>query len=63
MELASYDLYLSIARLFGPDCDFAMKLFETELKDWDAYADFFAPMHAPGGKGMRVTIEPKSKRG
>ncbi|KAJ6024690.1 cytochrome P450 [Penicillium herquei] len=48
MELAYYDLYLSIARLFGPDCDFEMELFDTELKDWEAYGDFFAPANAPG---------------
>ncbi|KAJ5635151.1 cytochrome P450 [Penicillium longicatenatum] len=61
MELAYHDLYLSIARLFGPDCGFEMKLFETELEDWDAYGDFFAPMPAPRRKGMRVSIETKSK--
>ena len=61
MELAYYDLYLSIARLFGPDCAFRMKLFETEPEDWDAYGDFFAPLPAPGGKGLRILVEPKVK--
>ncbi|KAJ5715260.1 Cytochrome P450 [Penicillium malachiteum] len=61
MELAYYDLYLSITRLFGPDCDFEMELFDTGLKDWEAYGDFFAPANAPGGKGLRVLTVPKLK--
>ncbi|KAJ5701332.1 cytochrome P450 [Penicillium malachiteum] len=61
MELAYYDLYLSVARLFGPDCDFEMELFDTQLKDWEAYGDFFAPANAPSGKGLRVITVPKLK--
>lgn len=61
MEIAYSDLYLTITRLFGPDCAFHMKLFATELRDWDAYGDYFAPVPAPGGKGLRVLVVPKEK--
>jgi hypothetical protein len=63
MELAYTDLYLSVARLFGPDCAFTMRLYDTRLEDWDAYADYFAPLPVPGGKGLRVVVEPKEKAG
>lgn len=61
MELANTDLRLTIARLFGPDRGFEMKLYDTTLRDWDAYGDYMAPIAAPGGKGLRVTIEPREK--
>lgn len=61
MELANYDLYLSIASLFGPNRQFDMRLYETTLRDWDAYTDFMAPLPAKGARGLRVVVEPRSK--
>ncbi len=62
-ELASIDVYLTVARLFGPECGFNMTLFETNQKDWDIYGDYFAPMPAPGSRGLRVLVEPSKKAG
>ncbi|EGX88617.1 cytochrome P450, putative [Cordyceps militaris CM01] len=62
-ELAYTDLYLTVARLFGPECGFRFRLFETERSDWDAFGDYFGPMPRPGGRGLRVVVEPNSKEG
>lgn len=56
-ELAYTDLYLTVARLFGPECGFSMKLFDTEQADWDIFHDNFGPVPGPGSKGLRVLIE------
>ncbi|KAJ3499068.1 hypothetical protein NLG97_g632 [Lecanicillium saksenae] len=57
-ELAYTDLYLTTARLFGPECGFSFKLFETKQSDWDIFGDYFAPMPARGSRSLRVVVEP-----
>ncbi|OAA74841.1 Cytochrome P450 [Akanthomyces lecanii RCEF 1005] len=60
-ELAYIDLVLTVARLFGPECSFSLKLYETKQSDWDIFGDYFAPMPGPGSRGLRVMIEPIEK--
>lgn len=55
-ELATMDIYLTVSRLFGPGCEFEMKLFETERRDWDIFGDYFGPLPAPGSRGLRVMV-------
>ena len=52
-SLASSELYVTIAKLFG---SFDMKLFETEENDIKQVHDFFSPF-PDSERGLRVTIE------
>ncbi|KAM3507767.1 hypothetical protein MY10362_001569 [Beauveria mimosiformis] len=61
LELASADLYLTVSRLFGPQCSLEMKLFKTEQSDWDVFHDYFGPAPGPGSRGLRVLVEPSKK--
>jgi len=53
LHLASSELYVTIAKLFG---GFDMKLFETEEDDIKQVHDFFSPF-PDSERGLRVTIE------
>jgi hypothetical protein len=52
-SLASSELYVTIAKLFG---GFDMKLFDTDEDDIKQVHDFFSPFPA-SERGLRVTIE------
>ena len=51
--MASSELYVTIAKLFG---EFNMKLFETQEGDIKQVHDFFSPF-PDSERGLRVTIE------
>jgi hypothetical protein len=57
MELATIDLYLTIFRLFSPNADFTMHMYDTCEEDWRAYHEYFAAF--PKGRGLRVLITRK----
>ncbi|KAM3559472.1 hypothetical protein ARSEF4850_004104 [Beauveria asiatica] len=61
LELAYADLYLTVSRLFDPQCSFQMQLFETKQSDWDLFHDYFGPAPGPGSRGLRVLVEPSKK--
>jgi hypothetical protein len=53
ISLASSELYVTIAKLFGA---VDMKLFETEEEDIMQVHDFFSPF-PDSERGLRVTVE------
>ncbi|KAM3510947.1 hypothetical protein MY11210_005413, partial [Beauveria gryllotalpidicola] len=61
LELAYTDLYLTVSRLFDPQCSFKMQLFKTKQSDWDLFHDYFGPEPGPGSRGLRVLVEPSEK--
>ncbi|KAM3432481.1 hypothetical protein MY4824_006558 [Beauveria thailandica] len=61
LELAYADLYLTVSRLFDPQCSFQMQLFETKQSDWDLFHDYFGPAPGPGSRGLRVLVESSKK--
>ncbi|KAK9802347.1 putative Cytochrome P450 [Seiridium cardinale] len=54
MELATMDLYCTVARIFSPKAGFNMTLYNTTDEDWKAYHEWFACF--PKGKGLEVMI-------
>ncbi|KAM3481154.1 hypothetical protein MY5147_000787 [Beauveria neobassiana] len=58
LDLAYTDVYLTVSRLFGPQCSFQMQLFKTKQSDWDVFHDYFGPAPGPGSRGLRVLVEP-----
>lgn len=54
MELATIDLYLTISRLFSPNANFTMSMYDTADEDWRVYHEFFAGF--PKGRGLHVLI-------
>ncbi|KAI0121697.1 cytochrome P450 CYP682H1 [Xylariales sp. AK1849] len=54
MELATMDLYCTVARLFSPHVGFDMSLHNTTDEDWKAYHEWFACF--PKGTGLDVMV-------
>ncbi|KAF7522113.1 hypothetical protein G7054_g12258 [Neopestalotiopsis clavispora] len=59
MELATMDLFCTVARIFSPSVGFDMTMSNTTDEDWKAYHEWFACF--PKGKGLDVVISRPEK--
>ncbi|KAK3942087.1 cytochrome P450 [Diplogelasinospora grovesii] len=55
MEIATMELYITFARLFGPDSCMDLELYDSKWQDVWMYHDFFSPF-PKNKKGVRVFV-------
>lgn len=57
MNLAYFELYLTLFAVFGGGGAFELELFETDDRDVEVKRDFFTAVPELGTKGIRAVVK------